>query len=183
VLVAIGQHPALGYLDRSTFDTRHGLPVDDRLESAVPGVFAAGDIASFIDPFIGGRTRHGTWLNAQNQGRAAARAMLGAPEPYRSVPWFWSDHFGINVQVAGRVDETADIVERRLPSGGVSYFYLDGRQVVGAVGIDARRDVRAAMLLMEAGTPVDPEAVRDARTDLRTAARAAELTRQDVTPA
>ncbi|OLT18186.1 hypothetical protein BJF78_12145 [Pseudonocardia sp. CNS-139] len=166
VLVAVGHRPALGYLDPAVFGTRHGVPVDERLETAVPGVFAAGDVASFVDPFVGARVRHGTWRNAQEQARTAAGAMLGDPAPYRSVPWSWSDHFGTNVQVAGQVDETAEIVERR-GTRGVTWFYLDGGRVVGAVGIDAGRDVRAAMLLMEGGVPVDPAAVADPAVDLR----------------
>ncbi|WP_329140207.1 FAD-dependent oxidoreductase [Streptomyces sp. NBC_01476] len=181
VLVAIGQRPSLEYLDREDFDTRHGVVVDERLETRVPGVFAAGDIASFHDPSVGGRTRHGTWLNAQNQGQAAARAMLGDRTPYRGVHWSWSDHFGVNVQVAGRVDETAGIVARPLPGGAASYFYLNGDRVVGAVGIDAQREVRAAMSLIEHGTAVDPAALRDPATDLRRLRR--DAARQDVSPA
>lgn len=167
VLVAIGQHPSLGYLDRAQFGSGRGLPVDERLESAVPGVFAAGDVANFVDPYTGGRTRHGTWMNAQNQGRFAARAMMGSSTAYCDVPWCWSDHFGINVQIAGRVDETADIVERRHASGAVSTFYVDGDRLVGAVGVDAQRDIRAAMLIMERGSRVDREALADSTTDLR----------------
>lgn len=167
VLVAIGQSPAVNYLDPSVFDTRHGVQVDHRLETTVPGVFAAGDLASFVDPYIGGRVRHGTWLNAGQQGDYVAGAMMGESEPFRSVPWYWSDHHDVNVQVAGRIDETATIVTRTHSGDSVSYFYLSGTTLVGAVGINAARDVRGAMLLMERGTPIDPEALRDVKTDVR----------------
>ena len=167
MLVAIGQSPAAGYLDRSVIDTRHGVQVDGRLETTVPGVFAAGDLASFVDPFIGGRVRHGTWLNAQQQGDYVAGAMMGEPEPFRSVPWYWSDHHDLNVQVVGRIDETADIVTRVHSDDSVSYFYLAGSTIVGAVGINAARDVRGAMLLMEKGTGIDAVALEDITTDVR----------------
>ena len=167
VLVAIGQSPAAGYLDRSVIDTRHGVQVDGRLETTVPGVFAAGDLASFVDPFIGGRVRHGTWLNAQQQGDYVAGAMMGEPEPFRSVPWYWSDHHDLNVQVVGRIDETANIVTRVHSDDSVSYFYLAGSTIVGAVGINAARDVRGAMLLMEKGTGIDAVALEDITTDVR----------------
>lgn len=165
VLVAIGQRPALGFLDG--LPVRNGVEVDHRLETAIPNVFAAGDIANFEDPFVGGRTRHGTWLNAQNQGIHAAGAMLGDPAPFRSVPWHWSDHFGMNVQVAGRVDETARLVARTGRGDATTYFHLDGDRLVGAVGIDASRDVRGAMLLMAADARVTAEELADPGVDLR----------------
>lgn len=178
IVVAIGHRPALGFMDGIA--PRNGVEVDGRLETALPGIFAAGDIANFDDPFMGGRTRHGTWLNAQNQGRYVAGAMLGDPDPYRSVPWHWSDHFGLNVQVAGRVDETAEQVVRHGSGGAETYFYCSGSRLVGAVGINAARDVRGAMVLMDAGVDVGREQLEDADFDLR---RAVDRSPRAVAPA
>lgn len=171
VLAAIGQRPALDFLDTSGFDTRHGLQVDKRLETEVPGVFAAGDVANFVDPFVGGRVRYGTWLNAQSQGQHVAATMMGEAAAYREVPWYWSDHLGLNVQIAGHVDETASIVSREHSDGSASWFYLRDDRVVGAVGVDVPRDVRAAMLLMERGVAVTEAEVADASVDLRALAK------------
>ena len=167
VLAAIGQRPALDFLDPTRFDTEHGLRVDGKLETEVPGVFAAGDVANFVDPFVGGRVRYGTWLNAQNQGQFVAGAMMGGRDAYREVPWYWSDHLGLNVQIAGHIDETASIVAREHSDDSLSWFYLRNERVVGAVGINVPRDVRAAMILMDRGVEVTDAEVADTDVDLR----------------
>ncbi|MGW5524439.1 NAD(P)/FAD-dependent oxidoreductase [Gordonia sp. NPDC003950] len=171
VITAIGQQPALDMLDRKQFRISHGVPVDGRLQTAVPNVFAAGDVASFPDPFIGATVRHGTWLNASAQGEFAAGAMIGESAAFAGVPWYWSDHLGLNIQVAGHIAESKTIVTRRHSDDSVSWFYLSGSTLLGAVGINAARDVRAAMLLMEAGAPLGAEDVADTGVDLRALAR------------
>ncbi|MDY6808520.1 pyridine nucleotide-disulfide oxidoreductase [Gordonia sp. HNM0687] len=167
VLTAIGQRPALDFLDPTQFDTRHGLSVDARLETEVPGIFAAGDVANFVDPFVGGRVRYGMWLNAQNQGQFVAGAMMGDTAAYRQVPWYWSDHLGLNVQMAGHIDETATIVTREHTEDSVSWFYVRNGRVIGAVGVNMPRDVRAAMMLMDRGVDVTDAEIADTGADLR----------------
>lgn len=171
VLTAVGQRPALDFLDPTVFDTQHGLAVDARLETDTPGVFAAGDVANFVDPFVGGRVRYGMWLNAQNQGQFVARSMMGDTAAYRQVPWYWSDHLGLNVQMAGHIDETASIVAREHGGDSVSWLYVRDHRVVGAVGINVPRDVRAAMVLMDRGVEVTETELADTGSDLRALAK------------
>ncbi|MEW2502885.1 oxidoreductase C-terminal domain-containing protein [Amycolatopsis sp. NPDC047767] len=70
-----------------------------------PGVYAAGDLARWDNPLFGTRMRVEHWSNATEQGAAAARNLLAAPEdrkPFASVPYFWSDQYDTSIQFAGR---------------------------------------------------------------------------------
>lgn len=72
-------------------DEKHGVVVDETLRTADPNVWVAGDIAAFPDSTIGKRWHAEHYLNGKWQGRQVGRNMAGAGEPYRKVPYFFSD--------------------------------------------------------------------------------------------
>jgi 3-phenylpropionate/trans-cinnamate dioxygenase ferredoxin reductase subunit len=167
VVVGVGMEPTVAWLERSGIDLADGVLVDERCETTVSGVFAAGDVARQQHPLLGSvRVEH--WKNAVDQAAAAARNMLGADEPYALVPWFWSDQYDCNLQYAGHVAAWDEIVVR----GNVSdrrfvAFYLEDGRVVGAFGVNAGRDVRRASKLIEARCHADPAMLADEGADLR----------------
>jgi 3-phenylpropionate/trans-cinnamate dioxygenase ferredoxin reductase subunit len=100
--------------------------------------------------------------------------MLDRRRPLSDVPWFWSDQYGVNLQMAGDPAHADEVVRR----GDVedlcfAAFYLQGGRMVAAVAVNRPRDVRAAMKLVELGCPVDPSALADASVDLRLLSRRA----------
>lgn len=139
------------------------IPVAETTATAVPEIHAAGDIALFPHPLFGRRMVLEMWRHAQNHGIAAGRAMAGKPAPYDDVPWFWSDQLGMNLQVAGLPREGVQTVWRGEP-GAPSFtaFHLDEAGcLVGAEGIGAPRDIRAAQTLIKARRPVDATTLAD----------------------
>jgi 3-phenylpropionate/trans-cinnamate dioxygenase ferredoxin reductase subunit len=101
LVVGIGVAPAVEYLAGTGLAQAGGVPVDARLATAHPDIFAAGDIA-IVPSFDGGepeRIEH--WAVAQRQGRHAARAMLGHTAPFAEVPFFWTKQAGVSLKVAG----------------------------------------------------------------------------------
>ena len=84
VVVGVGVQPRIQLAAQAGLDVDNGILVDEHLETSVPGVFAAGDVANARHPFYGERIRVEHWANALHQGPAAARNMLGHADPVRS---------------------------------------------------------------------------------------------------
>lgn len=143
-----------------------GIVVDEYGRSSHPQVYAAGDVARQWNPASGQSVRQETWANAQNQAAGVARAMVTGQACTFEVPWYWTDQFGGNFQVAGAV-----AAERWISRGEgdrqTLFGVADGR-VVGAVTINNGRDMRFAKTLIAAhGRLADLDALGDPSQDLR----------------
>jgi NTE family protein len=138
-----------------------GIVVDGRLQTSVPGIYAAGDVASFPDVFasLNGepRRRHVEhWDNAVAQGRVAGANMAGRRVRFQHVPYFWTDVFEHTVNVVGSLDG-AEItllrgsVERRQ----CTYLALRGGYVRGALMLNRAGDRRALTELIGKRVPIE----------------------------
>ncbi|WP_376705978.1 FAD-dependent oxidoreductase [Mesorhizobium sp. ISC25] len=164
-LIGIGAAPVTGLAAEAGLTIDNGIAVDAELRTSDPDIFAAGDCCSFPLAIYGGRrVRLEAWRNAQEQGALAARNMLGAGEAHAAVPWFWSDQYGLTLQIAGLSDEGRSIVRRELGDGAFILFHLaeDGR-LVAASGIGpgnaVARDIRLAEMLIAKQAKPAPEAL------------------------
>lgn len=105
VVVGIGVAPATGWLEGSGLELADGVVCDARLRASAPGVYAAGDVARWFHPGFGESVRTEHWTNATEQADAAIASLLagdGPSPPYAPVPYFWSDQYGVKIQLAGR---------------------------------------------------------------------------------
>jgi NADPH-dependent 2,4-dienoyl-CoA reductase/sulfur reductase-like enzyme/nitrite reductase/ring-hydroxylating ferredoxin subunit len=100
VVVGVGVRPEVQLAKDAGLNVDNGVTVNATLETSSPGIFAAGDIASWPDPRTG-RIRVEHWVVAQLQGQTAARNMLGASEPFTLAPFFWSRHFDLAIDYVG----------------------------------------------------------------------------------
>jgi 3-phenylpropionate/trans-cinnamate dioxygenase ferredoxin reductase subunit len=164
-IIGIGAVPATGLAAEAGLAIDNGIAVDAELRSSDPDIFAAGDCCSFPLAVYGGRrVRLEAWRNAQEQGALAARNMLGAGEAHVAVPWFWSDQYGLTLQISGLADEGLGTVRRDLGDGAFILFHLaeDGR-LVAASGIGpgnaVARDIRLAEMLIGKQARPAPEAL------------------------
>lgn len=139
VLVGIGVRPRTGVAESAGAAVDNGAIVDAFLETTVPGVYAAGDIAAYPEPMSGERARIEHWVVAERQGQVAAANMLGARKLFDSAPFFWTEQFGTAIRYVGRGSGwDAVTVEGDVESGSLAarYFIEGGHCATATVGRD-----------------------------------------------
>jgi 3-phenylpropionate/trans-cinnamate dioxygenase ferredoxin reductase subunit len=168
VVVGIGIDPETGLVEGTGIEVGNGIIVDEHCRTNVDGVFAAGDVANFPNPILGERLRLEHWANAQNQGVAAAKAMLGSEEPYADVPWFWSDQYDLNLQYVGYASSWDHIAIRgSVPERRFTAFYVKDGRLRAAMTLNRARDIRPSRELIRARVQVDAEKLQDEDVELR----------------
>ncbi|SFL29963.1 NAD(P)/FAD-dependent oxidoreductase [Geodermatophilus ruber] len=168
VVVGIGIEPAVELAASAGARVDNGILVDEFCATSIDGIYAAGDVANHPNPILGERVRLENWQNAQNQGLAAAGSMLGHRRPFAEVPWFWSDQYAWNLQMAGQAGPEDDVVWRGDVDGlAFSAFFLRAGVLRAAFAVNRPRDVHGARRLIERGGVVDVDALRDPGADLR----------------
>ncbi len=141
VVVGVGGVPCTGWLAASGLQLEDGVRTDAHLRTAAPDVYAVGDVARRPGGGGGPSVRVEHWTNAVRQGTHVARAVLGAPDPYRDVPYVWSDQHHARLQIAGAPDGD----EIHFLDGGPdepAYLALirRGTRLAGVVALDRQRE-------------------------------------------
>lgn len=159
VVIGAGVRPSIALAEAAGIVVDHGVVVNELLATSAPGIWAAGDIASWPDAHSGERLRVEHWVTAERQGQTAARNMLGQRERFDAVPFFWSAHYDVAIAYVGHAARW-DRVELRGSFAGrnlVAAFH-DGDRIT-AVATIFRDDVSLrAEVAMERD---DQSALRD----------------------
>jgi NADPH-dependent 2,4-dienoyl-CoA reductase/sulfur reductase-like enzyme len=112
VVAGIGVTPAVELFQRTALNTGDGIKVNEFLETSMPGIWAAGDIANYPDQIFHRRLRVEHWDNAVEQGRVAMRNIMGKLQPFIHVPYFFSDAFDLSYEFWGDADGHDQVVYR-----------------------------------------------------------------------
>jgi len=141
VVLGIGVRPRVALAEAAGLAVDNGVLVDAHLETSVPGIYAAGDVARWHAPGGGDRYRVEHWVVAERHGQVVAENMLGAGLAYRDTPFFWSAHYDVTIRYAGHgaghdaIEVDGDIAGRDF----LATYRRDGDVVaVAAVGRDAQ---------------------------------------------
>jgi len=151
----------------------NGILVNDFVESTVANVLAIGDCAAFVHWESGRLTRLESVQNAVDQGKTAAATLLGRREPYRTVPWFWSDQGEVKLQMAGlSADATGSVLRGRPQDGHFSVFHYAGERLVAVDSVNRAADHVVGRRLIGAGISPPVDVVGDESADLKAILRA-----------
>jgi 3-phenylpropionate/trans-cinnamate dioxygenase ferredoxin reductase subunit len=137
VVVGVGVQPRTGLAAQAGLAVDNGILVDEHLHTGAPGVFAAGDVANAHHPFYGERIRVEHWANALHQGPIAARAMLGEPDVYDRLPYFFSDQYDVGMEYAGFARTWDRVIFRGDPATREFIaLWLSGNRVVAGMNVN-----------------------------------------------
>ena len=163
VLVGIGVEPVAILAERLRLPCKGGIAVDACGRTEAPDVFCAGDAALQFSRCHGRAIRVETWANAQNQAIAVAGNMIGEPKDYVDPPWFWTDQYDLNIQVAGDMLDADHIIRGDAASGKFSVIAMRGSEIAGALSVNAAKDMAMLRRVIAANT-------KPARADLESVA-------------
>jgi 3-phenylpropionate/trans-cinnamate dioxygenase ferredoxin reductase component len=134
VVAGVGILPNMELAQVAGLTVGNGVLVNEQLQTSQADIYAAGDVAEFYSPALGKNIRMEHEDNAKVMGEHAGRNMAGSSEPYRYLPYFYSDLFELGYEAVGRLSSTLEIVEdwKEDFHEGVVY-YLEHARVVGVL--------------------------------------------------
>jgi len=141
VIVGIGIKPSTEFIGDLELNSDGSINVNKFLR-VTDDVYAVGDIASYLDARTNKRFRIEHWRTAQQQGRVAAKNMLGANEPFTGVPFFWSKLAGLNLVYVGHTLKWDDIIYwGNASENQFIAYYIDDNKVAAVLGCGRNKEM------------------------------------------
>lgn len=167
VVLAVGLAPETRLAESAGLEADRGIVVDARQVTSNPAVLAVGDLVRVRrDGTVLARAGH--WESAQDDGRRAAATILGQDAPPERAPWFWTDRYGLHVEVVGHMGgATTTVVRGQVGEPSFAAFALERNHVVAAVAVNDSTAARAARRMIDRRITVDALHLADPATDLR----------------
>jgi 3-phenylpropionate/trans-cinnamate dioxygenase ferredoxin reductase component len=169
VIVGIGIVAAVGPLIAAGAAGSNGVDVDEFCRTSLDDVYAIGDCAAHANPFAAGAViRLESVQNAHDMASCVARGIMGAPEPYEALPWFWSNQYDLRLQTAGlSLNHDTEVIRGSTEERSFSVVYLREGRVIALDCVNRTRDYAQGRRLVEVRAQVAPEMLADAGLALK----------------
>jgi len=163
VVAGIGATPVGELFTNSGLTAENGVVVNEYLETKLPGIFAAGDVANYLDIIFDKRRRVEHWDNAVSQGQHWAGLVRGDRKPFSHIPYFFSDVFDLSYELWGDSEGSTQTVARGdLNSSSFSVWWLKQGRLVSAFAMNRPDEERQAAVEWVKGKQlVSPERLAD----------------------
>ena len=167
IIVGIGIIPNIELAETAGLACDNGIIVDEYCRTSNPDIFAAGDNTNHPNPILNRRLRLESVPNAMEQARVAAANMIGGDKTYETIPWFWSDQYGLKLQMMGfSADGETEVIRGDKATNQFAVFYLHENTVVAVDAVNSPREFMVCKQLY--GKSVDPVKLADIGVDLKT---------------
>ena len=177
VVVGVGVLPTTDIAEAAGISCNNGILVDENCRTSDPDIFAAGDCTNHPNSLLGRRLRLESVHNAQEQGKTAARAIVGTPEPYAQIPWFWSDQYDLKLQMTGLTEGYSTMTIRGDPAkrSFAAFYFAGDCRLLAVHAVNSPREFMLSKKLIAQGARLDPQAVTDTAVAFKDLAEAAGL--------
>lgn len=170
VIVGIGIIPAVEPLIAAGAKGTNGVDVDEFCQTSLPDVYAIGDCAAHVNGFAAGAMiRLESVQNANDQATTAVKAIMGQPQPYHAVPWFWSNQYDLRLQTVGLSTGFDEVIQRGDPANrSFSIVYLRSGKVIALDCVNATKDYVQGRALVTGGVSAPRDQLADPEVPLKT---------------
>ncbi len=171
VVIGVGVLPATELAEAAGLEVDNGIVVDEFARTSDPHIVAAGDCTNHYNPIYERRLRLESVQNATDQAKTAANTLCGKLEPYRALPWFWSDQYDLKLQIAGLSQGFDRVVMRGSTDSGRSFaaFYFSGDRLLAVDAVNRPKEFMAVRRALTQGQSADPDKLADESTDIQQA--------------
>ena len=167
VVAGIGIVPNSEIAEQAGLACDNGIVVDEFTRTSDPDIYAAGDCTNHPSR-AGPRVRLESVQNAIDQAKHAALAMLDRPNPYREVPWFWSDQYDLKLQIAGLMHSEDVAVLRGNPAARkFAVFHLRNGAVAAVEAVNATQEYIIGRRLIADGREIDAKRLADIKVPMK----------------
>lgn len=152
IFAFIGVEVPIRWLESSGIALDKAILCDEHLQTTLPDVWAAGDIARYKDVILDRQVLMGNWMNARAQGEIAGKNMTGAHEHFEMVSFHSSHGFGNMINFVGYISlrngGEREVYRGDEASGGLGRFILQGGRIVGATNVNRTAEVATIVKLI-----------------------------------